>query len=462
MRFVDLFAGLGGFHIALAGLGHECVLASEVDAELAELYESNLGMRPHGDIRNIPLEIIPEHDILCAGFPCQPFSKAGEQRGRTCPQWGDLFDRVIDIVSYRKPSFLLLENVPNLLRHSGGATWASMRSAIESLGYDVDARLLSPHTFGVPQARDRAIIVASRAGLHDFDWPGCKRSRDELDIRTVLDHRPPEAKALPDSFVRYIEAWQSLLDALPPGQELPSFPIWAMEFGATYPYADKNPAGLGFECQAFKGAFGQKLRGLAPEHLRDMLPAYARSAGPSFPEWKKTFIRQNRRFYSENKVAIDRWLPSIKGFAPSFQKLEWNWKGGRRDLWGTLIQFRASGIRAKRPSVSPSLVALTTSQVPVIPWEQRYMTERECARLQSMGDLPQLPAVRSSAYRALGNAVNVTVIRAVAEHLFAGPVTSDAPTRCDASVHMTPSSPSPSPFEANRRGQSTLAEQRFT
>ena len=124
--------------------------------------------------------------------------------------------------------------------------------------------------------------------------------------------------------------WQSLLDALPAEQELPSFPIWAMEFGATYPYADRNPAGLGFECTSFKGAFGQSLKGFSPERLRDLLPSYARSAGPSFPEWKKTFVRQNRRFYAENQGR-----PSTAGFHRSgssrlaSRKLEWNWKGGR-------------------------------------------------------------------------------------------------------------------------------------
>ena len=89
LRFVDLFAGLGGFHQALTGIGHRCVFASEVDPTLASLYERNFGIKPAGDIRDAHLEV-PAHDILCAGFPCQPFSKAGEQRGFDCPQWGDL------------------------------------------------------------------------------------------------------------------------------------------------------------------------------------------------------------------------------------------------------------------------------------------------------------------------------------------------------------------------------------
>ena len=87
MQFIDLFAGLGGFHVALSKLGHECVMASEFDVDLAELYERNFGIKPAGDIRKIKLRDVPCHDILCAGFPCQPFSKAGGQRGLQCPQW---------------------------------------------------------------------------------------------------------------------------------------------------------------------------------------------------------------------------------------------------------------------------------------------------------------------------------------------------------------------------------------
>ena len=98
LRFVDLFAGLGGFHLALRELGHKCVFACEVDESLANLYEKNFGMRPHGDIRALDIARIPAHDILCAGFPCQPFSKAGGQEGFECPQWGDLIDYVIRIL----------------------------------------------------------------------------------------------------------------------------------------------------------------------------------------------------------------------------------------------------------------------------------------------------------------------------------------------------------------------------
>lgn len=417
MRFIDLFAGLGGFHLALKQLGHECVFASELDPNLQDIYEKNFGLRPHGDIRAVKVGDIPAHDMLCAGSPCQPFSKAGEQQGFTCPRWGDLFDHVLSILAHHKPGYVLMENVPNLTRHDGGRTWQSIQAKLQTTGYNTDFAFLSPHRFGVPQIRERVFIVGSRQPLSHFEWP--KPNTDvTLSVQDVLDDNPENARPLSRQVRKCLAVWQRFIKRFPKGEELPSFPIWSMEFGATYPYEDTTPHALGVRrLRAYKGSHGRKLASLPANEVMDALPAYARTEEERFPHWKVLFIRQNREFYQRHKRWIASWLSDILEFPPSLQKLEWNCKGEDRDIWRYVIQFRASGVRVKRPTTAPSLVAMTTTQVPIIAWERRYMTPRECARLQSLDELTFLPDISTRAFKALGNAVNANVVKIVAAAL---------------------------------------------
>jgi DNA (cytosine-5)-methyltransferase 1 len=205
-----------------------------------------------------------------------------------------------------------------------------------------------------------------------------------------------------------------------------------MEFGATYPYEGLSPwATPRSNLQTYRGSHGVPLRGRG-EELFAQLPSYARTQERRFPHWKKLFIRQNREFYKAHKHWIDLWLPAILDFPPSLQKFEWNCKGEERDIWKYVIQFRASGVRVKRPSTAPSLVAMTTTQVPIIGWQKRYMTPRECARLQSMHDLKVLPSVATRAFKALGNAVNAELIRLIAANLVGSSQNcTSAPTSSD-------------------------------
>lgn len=418
MDFIDLFAGLGGFHLALKHLGHKCVFASELNEDLRALYKANHGIDCNGDITKVDIESIPPHNIICAGFPCQPFSKAGKQAGLKDSVNGNFFDLIMKIADLYVPEYIFLENVPNLKSHDGGKTWEYIRKRLSQM-YEVKEDILSPHKFGVPQHRSRIYIVCrlkSKGGLSGFEFP--KGEVDEkLSIKSIIENKPKEYTSIRKDSKKQLRAWQAFLKHLKP-DEVPGFPIWAMEFGATYPYEDEAPSSLSIEeLKRYRGVLGEKIEGHSMDEILNCLPRYAQGLEKEFPDWKKIFIRNNREFYSKHKKWIDKWRHRIKGFDASHQKFEWNCgTDGPLRIKDKIVQFRPSGIRVKKPNFSPALV-LNATQIPVFPWLGRYMTPREAARLQCMSDLKEVPKISVKAFRAFGNAVNVCVVKKIAENL---------------------------------------------
>ncbi len=418
MKFIDLFAGLGGFHLAAKQFASECVFACEISPVLNSLYEKNFCITPSGDIRNIdPKQDIPNHDLLCAGFPCQPFSKAGDQMGWRDASRGTVFFNIVEILQYHRPKFIILENVAHFIRHDDGNTYQKVIRALEKIGYEVKSRTLSPHLFGVPQIRERMYLVGQYGGLNGFRWPEPFTTKDDLRLHKLLDTNPSEAKRLSEQVVSSLDTWQCFLKLIPKEDKLPSFPIWSMEFGATYPYNVDSLSSVPLKkLRKAKGSFGQSLNKWYRKDIIDLVPTYAQGEKNAFPKWKKKFIKDNRDFYKKYQKKLSPWLKQIKQFPPSYQKFEWNCQGVERNIWKLIIQFRSSGVRVKRATTSPSLIAMTETQIPIVGWEKRYMTVKERARLQSMEGLTHLPN-ESVAVSALGNAVNVKVASLILQNL---------------------------------------------
>lgn len=403
-RFADLFAGIGGFAAALTAFGGKGVYSVEIDPAASKVYELNWGHSPLGDVTKDATDTVmnvPAHDVLAAGFPCQPFSKSGAQRGMEETR-GTLYWNILNIVRAHHPSVLLLENVRNLAGPRHRHEWQVIVETLREEGYRVSETpaVFSPHQIppshgGRPQVRERVFITAT----HDPDGVGGDIAADPaVTPRTRVAGFDPAKEWSLDEFLDadhhvsgcdlsaserlWIDAWDDFVQLMweeREGRRLPGFPIWADSWPTT----------------AAKAA---------------ALAAQLRS--PETPVWKRDFLVKNAAFYDAHRKVIDpwatRWGVHTDAFPPSRRKLEWQAQDTPR-LWDTVMHFRPSGIRAKRATYVPAFVAIT--QTSIVGPRGRRLSPREAARLQGLPDEFTFGAQPASAtYRQLGNGVNVGAV----------------------------------------------------
>lgn len=387
-KFIDLFSGIGGFHQAMKEFGGECVLASEIDANAIKVYLNNYNIDSNRDIRAIKEQDIPNHDVLCAGFPCQTFSKAGKRAGFLDKTRGTLFFEIVRILNAKHPKYILLENVRNLVSHDNGNTYKTICSSLKELGYRIPDKplILSPHQFGVPQVRERIFIP----GFYDPDhveepleikFEGLL-SKSENSIFSICDPFENDKKyQLSNHTNTVLNAWDEFYKGI--DIKTIGFPIW-------FDYFDKQ----------------------AEETV--------------LPDRKATFIRKNNELYQRNKNFIDAWSDRWKvkqTFTQTERKFEWQAGQNINSLWEGVIQFRPSGIRVKKPDIFQALVALV--QTPIIGPYKRKLSLKEAARLQSFPDDFIPDDNMQQAYKQFGNAVNVLVVKEVFKKLIKATATTN-------------------------------------
>lgn len=429
-RFVDLFAGIGGFHAALSALGGECVYAVEKDPQAAVVYERNWGTMALGDIAEDTTGVrmlVPEHDVLAAGFPCQPFSKSGFQRGMDEAR-GTLFWNILEILRVRRPSVLLLENVRNIAGPRHRHEWDVIIRSLRELGYRVSdepivfsPHLLPPERGGRPQIRDRVFITASYVGVRAAqvdvapsvtrepvdDWDPQHWSLEaHLPLQPIQEVTKALGLRLSTSETRWVDAWNDFVLRLREAgvAKLPGFPVWVDAF-------------------------------VHPGH---------ENVDEDTPAWKASHLYRNAEFYARHEDVIENWLERwdyLRDFPPSRRKLEWQAQSAA-SLDETVMHFRPSGIRAKRPTYLPALVAIT--QTSLLGDQRRRISPREAARLQGLPewfDFGHQPD--AATYKQLGNGVNVgAAYHVVREHVLRDlPVVNRRSPGLATAVADSPASP---------------------
>ena len=416
-RFIDLFCGIGGFHQAMTPLGGKCVFASDINEQCREVYKKNFAPNDefivYGDINKaIKENVIPEFDVLCGGFPCQTFSKAGNQNGFNIvekdngekDERGQLFYRIIDILkAHPECKYVVLENVRNLADKKDN--WDVICKELKEQDFIITEEpiIASPHEFGVPQVRERVFILGVKKSAFDSrkHLPNGFITRDVLGVDEKLNPCPKNGNCLPTLMDTSVDSKYYVSDDI---EEL--LLAWE-EFRA-------NVKGVSSPFWLHKAGIGIYNR---KDYYNDSEIGYQ-----DMPDWKKVMVMRSRVMYENNSAFIDKWIKkyNMQNKILIQQKFEWNCGTDCKSIKDGIIQIRQSGVRVKRPNYFPSLVAMNNT--PIV-WDEtvkkfRYFTPKESAKLQSFDLNFKFSDSDAVTYRQLGNSVNVKLVRMFAEALF--------------------------------------------
>ena len=424
LKFIDLFAGIGGFHYAMTKVNktYKCVMSCDIDDKCRQVYEDNFGIEGKKDITKLDIDDIPKFDIICAGFPCQPFSNGGNKKSFGDKR-GNLFEEIIKIAKTKKPKFMFLENVKHILKVDNGNVFTTILKKLREIKYVVCCQILSPHQLGIPQQRERVIFTCIKKSIYNklyknkgifkhnnnlfvdninTDSEGKKVKfdikyyndfnfdlglDDNITIKNIRETTPNMAKYKIDAELeKVLNTWDKMVKKVKEKTKL-SPTILCKEFNT--PMKIKKD-GKEIDC---------------PKFLK-------------LPKWKQDYIAKNKPIYEEYKTDWDSWYNENKELLAKkeiYGKLEWQTGPKKKNdsIWNYYIQVRQSGIRVKKTKYFPTLVAIV--QTPIYGKEKRYITPRECARLQSFPDTFKLPSNDKVAYKQFGNAVNVDVIYTVSK-----------------------------------------------
>ena len=369
MKYIDLFCGIGGFHKALDELNCECVFACDIDDKCCKVYKNNYLIEPVKDITKIDEKTLPDFDILCAGFPCQPFSNGGKKKTFDDKR-GLLFDEIIRIASYKKPKFMFLENVKHILKVSDGKVFEYIKKELEKINYNLQIFNLSPHKFNIPQQRERIFFICIRNDIYNNNDIELYYKNKDLTISDIIDEKDDNDKyKISNEIEKVLDAWDEMIKIFEVGEKI-------------------SPTIL----------------------INDYYRNYTNEEFESLANWKKDYMNKNKPLINKYKNQFDEWYNKHKELLSKreiYGKLEWQTGIIKKNdsIYNYFIQFRQSGIRIKKINYFPTLVAIV--QTPIYGKLKRYITPRECARLQSFADDFILDSNDRYAYKQLGNSVNV-------------------------------------------------------